>query len=75
MKKVEKKDCVDHYKLWIDDDHSLQLKDFETNDSGIYICKSRNAGENDPIFTYVLDGKMNQFHNCLLLYIHFIFST
>lgn len=59
LKKIAKKECADYYKIWIDDEHTLQLIDFGVNDSGIYICKSRNIKENDTIFTYVLDGKMN----------------
>lgn len=69
MKEIVKKECADHYKIWIDDEHTLQLIDFEANDSGIYICKSRSTEENDTTFTYVLDGKISifQFHNCLIL--------
>lgn len=47
--------------------------DFGINDSGIYICKSRNTEDNDTTFTYVIDGKINtvQFRNSLYSYNHF----
>lgn len=68
LKEIANKECTDHYKVWIDDEHKLQLINFEVNDSGIYVCKSRNIEDNDTIFTYVLDGKTNTVR--LLNYIH-----
>lgn len=77
MEKIEKKGYLGHYKIWIENDHLLQLIDFEVYDSGIYICKSRNVEDNDTIFTYILDGKkdirISQLQNCKILFIHFNF--
>lgn len=45
-------------KVSVKGNNVLEVRSFDNNESGIYICKSLNRRD-EYIFTYVLDGKID----------------